>query len=180
MRRLTWPTPTNNELHHGLEIACKCKQSSRDLHTKFRKEALRLWSPHPCYLDARGLVACWRESLLAKAVLSGRTRGYRNHPQLERFRLHPYPLRAINQYLRGIYEEARHRGYVFDGTKIGPNRAAGRISVTSGQARYELVHLKGKLWKRDRRRYFFLKDMKTPMLHPLFRMVPGGKASWER
>ena len=139
-----------------------------------------MWSLHPSYLDARGLVACWRESLLAKAVLSGQARGYRHHPQLERFRLHPQPLRAINQYLSGIYEEASHRAYVFDGTKIGPKRAARRIPVTSGQARYELLHLKRKLWKRDRRRYLLLQDVSTPALHPMFRMVPGGKASWER
>jgi hypothetical protein len=37
------------------------------------------------YLDGRGLVALWREALLAQAVLRGRTRGYR-HPQLARFR----------------------------------------------------------------------------------------------
>ena len=47
---------------------------------------MRLWTLHPKYLDARGLVALWRESLLAQAVLAGRTRGYRSHPQLERFR----------------------------------------------------------------------------------------------
>ncbi|HEU5178767.1 MAG TPA: pyrimidine dimer DNA glycosylase/endonuclease V, partial [Burkholderiales bacterium] len=32
---------------------------------------MRLWSLHPKYLDARGLVALWREALLAQAVLRG-------------------------------------------------------------------------------------------------------------
>ena len=47
---------------------------------------MRLWSVHPLHLDRQGLTACWREALLAQAVLAGRTRGYRAHPQLERFR----------------------------------------------------------------------------------------------
>ena len=29
---------------------------------------MRIWSIHPRYLDARGLVALWREALLARAV----------------------------------------------------------------------------------------------------------------
>jgi hypothetical protein len=47
---------------------------------------VRLWSLHPRYLDAAGLTAAWREALLAQKVLAGATRGYRRHPQLERFR----------------------------------------------------------------------------------------------
>lgn len=43
---------------------------------------MRLWSLHPQYLDAKGLVALWREGLLAQAVLAGQTRGYKRHPQL--------------------------------------------------------------------------------------------------
>jgi hypothetical protein len=48
---------------------------------------MRIWSIHPKYLDIKGLVALWREALLAKHVLEGRTKGYRNHPQLDRFKL---------------------------------------------------------------------------------------------
>ena len=47
---------------------------------------MRIWSLHPRYLDAKGLVAVWRETLLAKHVLEGKTKGYKNHPQLNRFR----------------------------------------------------------------------------------------------
>lgn len=46
---------------------------------------VRLWSLHPRYLDTAGLTAGWREALLAQKVLTGVTRGYRHHPQLERF-----------------------------------------------------------------------------------------------
>jgi len=47
---------------------------------------VRIWSLHPKYLDRQGLTACWREALLAQAVLNGATRGYTRHPQLVRFR----------------------------------------------------------------------------------------------
>jgi len=141
---------------------------------------MRLWSLHPQYLDSKGLVACWRESLLAKAVLSGRTRGYRQHPQLERFRSHPRPMAAINQYLHALYEEARSRGYAFDGRKVGRARTNCSLPVTSGQARYELSRLKRKLWRRDRRKYFTIRDIEIPTLHPLFRMVEGDIETWER
>ena len=70
---------------------------------------MRLWSLHPRYLDSKGLVALWREALLAKAVLSGRTRGYRQHPQLARFRAHPEARAAINAYLAAVHEEATGR-----------------------------------------------------------------------
>lgn len=67
---------------------------------------VRIWSLHPKYLDRQGLTACWRETLLAQAVLAGRTRGYRSHPQLERFREHPDPISAVGWYLHGIADEA--------------------------------------------------------------------------
>ncbi|HKX52383.1 MAG TPA: pyrimidine dimer DNA glycosylase/endonuclease V [Nitrosospira sp.] len=37
---------------------------------------MRLWTLHPRYLDTKGLVAAWREALLAQKVLSGLTSGY--------------------------------------------------------------------------------------------------------
>jgi len=40
---------------------------------------MRLWSLHPRRLDGKGLIASWREGLLARAALAARTRGYRNH-----------------------------------------------------------------------------------------------------
>ena len=81
---------------------------------------MRLWSLHPKYLDAQGLVALWREGLLARAVLRGNTRGYKHHPQLDRFTAHAQPRLAINAYLAGVHAEAEARGYSFDRTKIGP------------------------------------------------------------
>jgi len=141
---------------------------------------VRLWSLHPQYLDAKGLVACWRESLLAKAVLSGKTRGYRDHPQLERFKSQPLPLEAMRFYLKSLYDEARRRGYEFDRRKIGRVRRVRRIPITSGQARYEMSHLKRKLWRRDRKRFYLHRHVITPTLHPLFRLGTGPVEKWER
>jgi len=141
---------------------------------------VRLWSLHPKYLDAKGLVACWRESLLAKAVLSGKTKGYKHHPQLERFRSHPSPVAALNQYLYALYKEALGRGYSFDGKKAGRKMAVRKIPVTNGQALYEWGHLKKKLQKRDRKRYLSLRLVEHPGLHPSFRMVEGKIEAWER
>jgi len=141
---------------------------------------LRLWSLHPKYLDAKGLTACWRESLLAKAVLSNKTKGYKFHPQLNRFFSHPKPLAAINQYLVALYEEALNRGYLFDKKKIGRVKIKTEIKVTSGQIHFELSHLKNKLWKRDRKKYIELKEIDIPELHPLFRLIEGDIEDWEK
>ena len=140
---------------------------------------MRLWSLHPKYLDTKGLIACWRESLLAKAVLSNKTKGYKFHPQLYRFRSHPNPLAAINQYLFELYKESLNRGYSFDKRKIGRTKANLKIKVTLGQVNYEKLHLKRKLWRRDRKKYALLKEIDVPELHPLFKIIPGGIENWE-
>ncbi|QBE48165.1 pyrimidine dimer DNA glycosylase/endonuclease V [Leucobacter triazinivorans] len=88
---------------------------------------MRIWSLHPSHLDRMGLVACWRETLLAQAVLAGRTKGYRNHPQLDRFRAQPEPLDAVGAYLSAVANEARARGYRFDASRI--LRAPGTAAV---------------------------------------------------
>ena len=80
---------------------------------------MRLWSLHPKYLDPQGLVALWREALLARAVLQGKTKGYKHHPQLRRFQESPSPRRYIAAYLKEVHAEATRRGYRFDGKKIG-------------------------------------------------------------
>ncbi|MFO7674816.1 MAG: pyrimidine dimer DNA glycosylase/endonuclease V [bacterium] len=141
---------------------------------------MRLWSIHPEYLDRVGLVASWREALLAQAVLAGRTRGYRNHPQLDRFKAHPAPQRAIAGYLAGIFKEARARGYAYDpGLFVRPGRVA-RIAVSRGQLAFELEHLRRKLRLRSPEWHAWLSPTRRPRPHPLFFAVPGGVADWER
>ena len=140
---------------------------------------MRLWSLHPRYLDARGLVALWREALLARAVLRGLTRGYRHHPQLERFQQHATPRSAINGYLYAVHAESLRRGYLFDRSKVGPVREVAAIAVTSGQVEYEWQHLRRKLLVRDPRWLTALEDVVVPDCHPLFRMRAGPVARWE-
>ncbi len=141
---------------------------------------MRLWSLHPSYLDSKGLVAAWREALLARAVLRGQTKGYRHHPQLERFRSHPAPLSAINAYLRALHEEAESRGYRFDKRKIGPIRNHSRLRVTRGQLRFELGHLAGKVRTRAPVEKGRLPKASAIKPHPLFFVRAGPVESWER
>lgn len=141
---------------------------------------MRLWTVHPRYLDAKGLVALWREGLLARAVLHGRTKGYTNHPQLIRFREHPEPLMAMDAYLAGVLAESRERGYRFDATKIDETAQAIPMEATVGQLDYEWHHLLGKLTQRDPQRNEQYQGVRQPDPHPLFTVVEGPVASWER
>lgn len=140
---------------------------------------MRLWSIHPEYLDAKGLVALWREGLLAQNVLLGNTKGYRNHPQLERFKNTRNPTGAIASYLRCVNDEACNRGYNFNRNKIVHKYYKSRICVTSGQVEYEFKHLLSKLKIREPELYKQLKMTKKIKLHPLFEKVSGKIEKWE-
>jgi hypothetical protein len=141
---------------------------------------MRLWTLHPKYLDARGLVALWREALLAQKVLRGATRGYKHHPQLQRFSGLANPSAALAGYLMAVHEEAVRRGYRFDASKIGARRSRGKLTETRGQLLYEWRHLKRKLKRRDVKRYRDLLPVKIPTPHPLFSIVPGKVRDWEK
>jgi hypothetical protein len=140
---------------------------------------MRLWSIHPKYLDTKGIVALWREALLAKAVLRGKTRGYRHHPQLDRFRFRS-PILSINAYLSAVYVEASSRHFSFDRTKIGTMSTGLSISVTSGQLDFEWDHLLTKLASRSPELYQRWSSTGVPECHPLFRVEPGAVETWER
>jgi len=141
---------------------------------------MRIWSLHPKYLDGKGLVALWREALLAKNVLEGKTKGYINHPQLERFKNAPNPVDCINQYLKIVYDESIVRGYNFDRKKIGGDVEPLTMTVTNGQLNYEADHLLKKLLIRNAIKYNVLNSEKEIVTHPLFRVVEGDIAGWER
>jgi hypothetical protein len=141
---------------------------------------MRLWTLHPRYLDPKGLVAVWREALLAQKVLSGATKGYRHHPQLARFQAQADPLAAIATFLVGLADEAQSRGYHFDASKISRRRFTGHIAETSGQLLYEWEHLKAKLRVRAPQMERQLRSVTTPEPHPLFRVVPDDVRDWER
>ena len=139
---------------------------------------MRLWSIHPSYLDSKGIVALWREGLLARKVLRGETRGYTNHPQLARFKEAQVPLSAIDAYLAEVAREATVRGYSFDISKINASAIHPKITVTTGQITYEREHLAKKLLTRDPNRLLSLERVLVP--HPLFSVTEGEVESWER
>jgi hypothetical protein len=142
---------------------------------------MRLWSISPEYLDPVGLVALWREGLLAQKVLLGLTKGYRNHTQLIRFRRSPDPVLYIGTYLYYVHEEARRRGYVFSLAKVKTyNLEVERLPISVGQLDYEFKHLLNKLRKRSPKKYRELAGVSQVSPHPLFRPVPGGVEDWER
>ncbi len=140
---------------------------------------MRLWSLHPKYLDSKGLIALWREALLAKKVLEDKTKGYKNHPQLDRFKKTERPVDSINQYLSIVYLEAERRQYNFNKDKINWDFKATRLSVTMGQIDYEALHLLRKLKTRDMKKYRELKAIKKFDSHPLFKIVEGSVEDWE-
>lgn len=149
---------------------------------------MRLWSLAPSYLDAKGLVAGWREALLAQKVLAGQTKGYRNHPQLERFREAADPQAAIAFFLAGLHAESVVRGYKFDASKIGAYQQVEPLPVMQGQVEYEAQFLLAKITQRApgcEQQQQLQEALAKPgepeiQLHPLFRVVPGGIASWEK
>ena len=140
---------------------------------------MRIWSVHPKYPDAKGIVALWRETLLAKNVLEGNTKGYKNHPQLNRFKAEEKPLEAINQYLTEVWEEATRRGYNFDRTKIDFDFQKIKIDVTIGQLQYEFNHLLKKLEQRDPERYKQFEKLKMVDCAEIFDVKEGEIEKWE-
>lgn len=144
---------------------------------------MRIWSLHPSLLDQKGLVACWRETLLAQKVLQGLTKGYKNHPQLLRFKEHADPLAAITTYLHGLADEADARGYNFDRSRIilpaSPDLPL--IPVTTGQLCYELDFLKKKVAARDEDWFLEkLAEVSSAPAHSIFVEKPGKIESWEK
>ncbi|MDG2090138.1 MAG: pyrimidine dimer DNA glycosylase/endonuclease V [Gammaproteobacteria bacterium] len=134
---------------------------------------MRLWSINPSYLDSKGLVALWREGLLAQKVLLGKTKGYKNHPQLDRFKDSDSPVGAIATYLRAVAQEADSRNYSFDKSKIVTMSLQNKIKVNSGQLEFEYSHLLTKLKVRDPQSYQNLMMNKKIEAHHMFIKVHG-------
>ena len=141
---------------------------------------MRLWTINPRYLDRQGLLAVWREALLAQAVLLGKTRGYVHHPQLFRFREQRCPVASVASYLEGVLRESECRGYHFDNTVIQRQRSIERIRETCGQMMYEWRHLLSKVQKRSPEHFMRIRDIAAPEPHPIFEIVPGEIRGWEK
>ena len=143
---------------------------------------MRLWTISFKYLDAKGLVALWREALLAKNVLAGLTKGYKNHSQLDRFYAHENAQAAINAYLAEVYAQACARGYKFDAAKVGEfdERNLVKIAVSHGQIEYEFAFLQEKLKSRDIKADERNLSVKNIEIASIFKEVEGGIEPWER
>jgi hypothetical protein len=141
---------------------------------------MRLWTIHPQYLDTKGLLAAWREGLLAQKVLRGQTRGYTRHPQLRRFQERRAPVKTIACYLTAVANEADHRGYRFDRSKISIRARGEKLIETRGQLLFEWSHLKRKLRRRAPKDYRICCKIGIPRAHPLFRIVAGPIREWEK
>jgi hypothetical protein len=141
---------------------------------------MRIWSLHPKYLDTKGLVALWRETLLAKNVLENKTKGYRNHPQVRRFKESDKPLHCINQYLTAVFQESLIRGYHFNKDKFNIYDELVTLTVTRGQIEYEMSHLLTKLKTRDKERCDRLLKETDIESHPLFKIIEGEIEEWEK
>jgi hypothetical protein len=140
---------------------------------------MRLWTIHPKYLDAKGLVALWREALLAQRVLQGLDARLPASPQLSRFLATRQPAAALAGYLAVVHQEASRRGYSFDAGKIGRDRFRDRIVEMKDQLLYEWEHLQRKLAARNPAR---LRDGR-PVAAPepqLFRIVRGKVRAWQK
>lgn len=141
---------------------------------------MRIWSLHPKYLDTQGLVALWRETLLAKKVLEGKTKGYTNHPQLNRFRASNKPLDAINFYLQSVWIEAETRTFRFDKSKFVEINSFEQINASKGQLDFEIHHLLNKLKVRDAVKYNLISELAIYETHPLFNLIDGDIEPWEK
>jgi hypothetical protein len=141
---------------------------------------MRLWSLHPKYLDTKGLLALWREGLLAQKVLRGKTKGYRHHPQLSRFSAHPSPRAAIQWYLFQVWAESKRRNYSFQKRKVSRAKKTSAMTVTRGQLQYEWGHLRKKLRRRSPGSLKFLPSRNLVKPHPSFRVVAGKVEEWEK
>lgn len=140
---------------------------------------MRMWSLHPNLLDRSRLLGAWREGLLALHVLDGRTKGYRHHPQLQRWQSTPDPLRYLGWYMLQLQQEAAKRGYNFDLDRVFriiPENSiyledlTRAVRVSRGQLRYESRHLSKKTGV----------EVKKYKAHPIFRPVPIQKPEpWE-
>lgn len=141
---------------------------------------MRLWSLNPALLDPKGLVALWREGLLAQNVLMNKTKGYKFHPQLERFKKTSNPVASIGLYLSCVLEDSRNRGYSFDASKLSENGPQPKIEVTIGQMLYEIEHLKNKLRIRNEKFLDKIPSELADCVHPIFQLIPGEVEPWEK
>lgn len=139
---------------------------------------MRLWTLHPQFLDRQGLLGLWREGLLALAVLSGKTKGYKNHPQLDRFRDSP---EVLLEYMAEVRMEMLRRGYRPKAIPVTASRS--KIAVSCGQVDFEIGHLAKKMLRRGNlaEHKSLVTSQPQQRVHPLFTVTKReGLEKWER
>ncbi|MCW4049855.1 MAG: pyrimidine dimer DNA glycosylase/endonuclease V [Candidatus Bathyarchaeota archaeon] len=142
---------------------------------------MRIWSIHPRYLDWKGLGAQWRETLLVQKVLQGGTKGWVNHPQLDRFKNHPDPMKAVGYFLMEVHRESLCRGYKYNYEKIlYPVKEVEKITLNRGQLDYEFEILMERLAKRTPVKHSENMDVELVEAHPIFDVIDGPPELWEK
>ena len=128
-----------------------------------------------------GLGAQWREGLLAQKVAEGKTKGWRNHPQLDRFKCHSKPMEAVGFYLKELHVESIKRSYKYNYSKIlYPDAVVDLVNLTFGQLQYEFDLLQERLKVRTPEKYEKNTRIKKLQAHPLFNIVHGLPEKWEK
>ena len=119
---------------------------------------------------------------MARKVLADLTIGYKNHPQLYRFRQTGNPLETIDAFLSHILLESQRRCYRFEASKISFNPVCEIMIVTRGQLEFEFEHLRLKLENRDKGKLeeLLTTDWEKILANPIFKVVPGNIECWER
>ena len=128
----------------------------------------------------KGVVACGREAWLGGKVRAGQTVGDTRHPELTRCRVLDDPRAGVGACLRGLADEAGRRGYRFDVTRVVRSDRALTLTVTRGQLDVEASHLLAKLKERSPERVAGFPKPADLLPHPLFTVIPGPVADWER
>ena len=138
-----------------------------------------LWTVHPRHLDRQEVTTSWREALLAQKVLEGGTICYLNHPSSSDFGTTrtrpPASLPSSRPPLTRRPDRLPH-----DIVKITARPTTSTIETTDGQLMYEWHHLRENLASRGPETARRWAHVECPEAHPLFTIVTGSVASWER
>lgn len=145
---------------------------------------MRLWSFHPKYLNRQYLGAVWHEGI-TKAQTGLQGGRYKNHSQLQRFRVAKDPLALLALYLSSIWQESVNRGFSYNWHLVKRDIPSilyfTKIPVTTGQLDYEWRHYLKKIRKNDFEWYYNkLNEVWLPDPHPVFYVVKGDIEDWER
>lgn len=132
---------------------------------------MSLWTVHPKYLDKQGLIALWREGLLAQKSLNGELDIELNNQVWQQFKNSENPLKAIGTYLSFIASEGARRGYKLGHEKIiYPNFDDNKFDIRPQDLIFEMKHLRDKLKLRDKNKWHEVNQVEQVEPNPAFRL----------